>query len=61
MPTNQQAQKCLQLCQILSSGFQPIHLFRYDPQNERVYILAGINEGIQVIVYSSGIWRFIDE
>jgi hypothetical protein len=61
MPTNEQAQACLRVCQMLSSGFQPIHLFRYDPQEKTVYILAGINESIEVFVFSNGLWRFVDE
>jgi hypothetical protein len=61
MPTNEQAQACLRLCQMLSNGFQPIHLFRYDPERQTVYVLAGVTEGIEVIVDPSGIWRFADE
>jgi hypothetical protein len=61
MPSNEQAQSCLRLCQMLSSGFQPIHLFRYDPQTQTVYVLAGVAEGIEVIVYPNGQWRFADE
>jgi hypothetical protein len=61
MPTDEQAQACLRLCQMLSSGFQPIHLFRYDPETQTVYVLAGVTEGIEVIVDLSGKWRFADE
>jgi hypothetical protein len=60
MPTNNQAQKCLRVCQAITSCFQPIHLFRYDPDREMVYILAGVNEGVEVIVYSNGLWEFIN-
>jgi hypothetical protein len=41
MSTNEQAQACLRLCQMLSNGYQPIHLFRYNQNSRRVYILAG--------------------
>jgi hypothetical protein len=61
MPTDEQAQACLRLCQMLSNGFQPIHLFRYDPEMQTVYVLAGVTEGIQVIVDPNGKWRFADE
>ncbi len=61
MPTNEQAQACLRLCQMLSSGFQPIHLFRYNPETQTVYVLAGVTEGIEVIVDPNGKWRFADE
>lgn len=59
MPTNEQAQACLRLCQMLSSGFQTIHLFRYDSETQTVYVLAGITEGIEVLVYANGRWEFI--
>ena len=61
MPTDEQAQACLRLCQMLSSGFQPIYLFRYNPENQVVYILAGVTESIEALVYSDGIWEFINE
>ncbi|WP_438612341.1 DUF6888 family protein [Laspinema palackyanum] len=31
-PTNEQAQACLRVCQMLSNGFRDIHLFQYNPQ-----------------------------
>ncbi|MCT7992128.1 hypothetical protein NG793_00315 [Laspinema sp. C5] len=58
-PTNEQAQACLRVCQMLSNRFRDIHLFRYNPQKGYVYILAGDN--LEVIVMSSGEWRFIYE
>ncbi|WP_411268781.1 DUF6888 family protein [Laspinema sp. D2d] len=58
-PTNEQAQACLRVCQMLSNGFRDIHLFRYNPQKGYVYILVGNN--LEVIVTNSGEWRFIYE
>jgi hypothetical protein len=58
MPNNIQAQVCLRLCQALSSMFQPIHLLRYDPRRKTVYILAGMTEGIELIIDSYGEWDF---
>ncbi|MCT7971436.1 DUF6888 family protein [Laspinema olomoucense] len=58
-PTNEQAQACLRVCQMLSDGFRDIHLFRYNPRKGYVYILAGHN--LEVMVMSSGEWRFIYE
>jgi hypothetical protein len=58
-PTNEQAQGCLRVCQMLSNGYRDIHLFRYNPQKGYVYILAG--ETLEVIVTRNGEWRFIDE
>ncbi|WP_422894354.1 DUF6888 family protein [Phormidium pseudopriestleyi] len=42
-----------------SSGFRDIHLFRYNPKKGYIYILA--RDDLEVIVTSSGEWRFIDE
>jgi hypothetical protein len=60
MPTSDQALGCARVCQMLSSGYQPINLFRYNPDNEVVYILAGVNDGIEVLVFPDGLWRFIN-
>jgi hypothetical protein len=61
MPTDEQAQACLRVCQMLSTGFQPIHLFRHDPEVDTVYILAGITESIEIVVDSNGEWEFENE
>ncbi len=61
MPTDEQAQACLRVCQMLSTGFQPIHLFRYDPEVDTVYILASITESIEIVVDSNGEWEFENE
>jgi hypothetical protein len=60
MPTNEQAQACVRVCQMLSNGYQPIHLFRYNPKTKRVYILAGATESIQILIPENGKWRFVD-
>ncbi len=61
MPTDEQAQACLRVCQMLSTGFQPIHLFRYNPEVATVYILAGITESIEIVIDSNGEWEFENE
>jgi hypothetical protein len=61
MPTAAQALGCVRVCQKLSTCYQPIHLFRYDPQTEKIYILAGVTESIEVEVLADGEWGFIDE
>jgi hypothetical protein len=40
---------------------QPIHLFRYDPLYKYIYILAGINEGIEIIIFEEGNWEFYED
>jgi hypothetical protein len=61
MPTDEQAQTCLRVCQMLSTGFQPIHLFRYNPETQTVYILAGVTESIEIIVFADSEWEFRNE
>jgi hypothetical protein len=61
MPTDEQAQACLRVCQMLSNGYQPIYLFRYSRNSRRIYILAGMTESIQIVISENGKWRFIDD
>ena len=61
VPTVAQNFQCVCLYQSLSNLYQPVWLFRYDPEIEEVFILAGVNEGIQIRVFSNGSWRFTDE
>ncbi|WP_416212230.1 DUF6888 family protein [Nostoc sp. DedSLP03] len=58
-PTNEQAQACVRVCQMLSNTYKDIHLFRFQIQTRDVYILAG--ENIEIIVPPSGLWRFLNE
>lgn len=48
MPTAEQAFACVRVCQMLSNGYQPIHVFRYNPNTKTVFILAGVTE----------VWKF---
>jgi hypothetical protein len=61
MPTDEQAQTCLRVCQMLSTGFQPIHLFRYNPETQTVYVLAGVTESIEIVVFADSEWEFRNE
>ncbi len=61
MPTDEQAQACLRVCQMLSNGYQPIYLFRYSRNSGIIYILAGMTESIQIVIPENGKWRFIDD
>ncbi|HAZ48503.1 MAG TPA: hypothetical protein DDW76_08625 [Cyanobacteria bacterium UBA11369] len=58
-PTNEQALACLRVCQMLSSYYRNIELFRFNEQKGYVYIWAG--EELQILVFQDGNWRFIDE
>ena len=61
MPTTEQALACMRVCQMLTNGYQPIYLFRYNPDTTVVYILAGVSESIEILVPSDGEWSFADE
>ena len=58
-PTDEQAQACLRVCQMLSSYYRDIQLFRFNAQTREVYIF--VNDQIQIIVSSNGLWRFLNE
>ncbi|MDZ4877704.1 MAG: hypothetical protein CLLPBCKN_007139 [Chroococcidiopsis cubana SAG 39.79] len=58
MPTTAQAIKSVILCQYLSNGYKPINVFRYDSKSETIYIQAGENDGIALIIFRNGSWRF---
>ncbi len=51
LPSREQAIKTVIICQYLSNGYQPIHLFRYDRVKKQIYILAGTAESIEIIIY----------
>jgi hypothetical protein len=57
MITAKQALKACILAQSLSNGYRPIFLFRYSSEYRYIYILAG--EGMQIIIFENGNWRFL--
>ncbi len=61
MPTHAQAISSVCICQSLSDTLQPIHLFRYDASHKQIYILAGINEGIEITIFENGNWEFYED
>jgi hypothetical protein len=46
---------------MLSNGYQPIHVFRYNQNTRTVFILAGVTESLEILVFSNGQWRFNDD
>jgi hypothetical protein len=58
-PTDEQAQACLRVCQMLSNYYKDIQLFRFNPRSREVYIFAG--EELQIRIFFSGDWSFINE
>jgi hypothetical protein len=58
LPTEKQTDTAIFLCQLLSNLYQPIHLFRYDQRLKTIYILAGINENLEIVINEEGNWDF---
>jgi hypothetical protein len=45
----------------LSNGYKPIQVFRYDLKYQTIYIQAGDENGIALVVFKDGNWRFENE
>ncbi|PSF32104.1 hypothetical protein C7H19_21920 [Aphanothece hegewaldii CCALA 016] len=58
MPTEKQKDTAIFICQLLSNLYQPIYLFRYDNRLKIIYILAGIDEGLEILINEHGNWDF---
>ncbi|WP_442936010.1 DUF6888 family protein [Nostoc sp.] len=39
--------------------YQPIQVFRYDQKLKTLYIQAGLNDEIAVIIDQDGNWKFV--
>ncbi|MGJ3248297.1 MAG: DUF6888 family protein [Elainellaceae cyanobacterium] len=61
MPTAPQAIAYVRVCQMLSSGYQPIYLLRYNSNTEVIFILAGTTESLEILIFPNGQWRFNDD
>lgn len=61
MPTVEQAFTCVRVCQMLSNGYQPIHVFRYNQNTKTVFILADVTESLEILIFANGQWSFNDE
>jgi hypothetical protein len=46
---------------MISSGYQPIHIFRYNENTRTVFILAGVTESLEILIFPDGQWRFTDD
>lgn len=56
-PTPVQAFKCIELCHLLSNFYQPIHMLRYEVVTGEIFIIAGINEDVEITIYRNGTWN----
>jgi len=59
LPTQKQSNTAIFVCQLLSNLYQPIQIFRYDRGLKTLYIQAGINDQIALIIDQEGIWDFV--
>ncbi|WP_138498173.1 DUF6888 family protein [Nostoc sp. PA-18-2419] len=61
MPNVEQALTCVRVCQMLSDGYQPIYVFRYNQNTKTVFILAGVTESLEILIFADGQWKFNDD
>jgi len=59
LPTQQQLVTAVFLCQLLSNLYQPIQVFRYDRRLKTIYIQAGVNDEIALVIDEDGSWEFV--
>jgi hypothetical protein len=59
LPTQEQSNTAIFVCQMLSNLYQPIQVFRYDQQLKTLYIQAGETDEISLIIDEDGIWDFV--
>ncbi|MBO1352213.1 MAG: hypothetical protein EBE86_034840 [Hormoscilla sp. GUM202] len=59
MPTTQQALRCFQLCQNLTTMYRSVDMVRLDERTGNAIMMTG--EEILIEIYPNGNWRFINE
>lgn len=59
LPTQQQLVTSAFLCQLLSNLYRPIQVFRYDQRFKTIYIQAGVNDDIALVIDEDGSWEFV--
>lgn len=59
LPTETQALVSVFVCQMLSNAFQPINVFRYDRLLKTLYIQAGIDDALAIVIDENGQWEFV--
>ncbi|MCL2933354.1 MAG: hypothetical protein MGG11_14215 [Trichodesmium sp. MAG_R03] len=58
MPTDKQKETAIFICQLLSNLYQPINLFPYGQRLKMIYILAGMNDSLEIVINQDGKWDF---
>ena len=59
MPTQKQLETAVFLCQLLSNLYQPIQVFRYDSNFKTIYLQAGVEDAIALVIDEDGSWEFL--
>jgi len=59
LPTTQQALRCFQLCQNLTTMYRSVDMVRLDERTGNAIIMTG--EEILIEIYPNGNWRFVNE
>ena len=59
MPTEIQAKVSVFVCQMLSNMFQPINVFRYDRKLKTLYVQAGVDDNLAIVIDQNGEWEFV--
>jgi hypothetical protein len=58
MPTEIQKDTVIFVCQLLSTLYQPIWLFRYNSRENYIFMIAGREEGLEITIFEDGNWEF---
>ncbi|WP_442947603.1 DUF6888 family protein [Nostoc sp.] len=59
MPTLEQSDTAIFVCQLLSTLYQPIQVFHYYQKFNTIYIQAGVNDEIALVIDEDGSWEFV--
>ncbi len=59
MPSYNQLLQSLVLSHWLSNAYQPINVYRYDGRQKTIYIQAGEEDSIALVIYQNGEWSFL--
>ncbi|WP_448572614.1 DUF6888 family protein [Trichothermofontia sp.] len=57
LPTSEQGLACIRVCQMLSSYYRNVELFRFNERSGDIYIFA--SEELQILIPQDGRWRFV--
>jgi hypothetical protein len=59
LPTHKQLEAAHYLLQQISDFYQPIHIYRYDTKFKTLYIQAGVNDEIAILIDEEGNSNFV--